>query len=222
MKNIKLKQILCVLLAFIPALSFATTLYGKVVSIHDGDTLKIKIEGESKPLKVRFLGIDTPEISYSGETQGDAAYSARDYLIEILPIGSVVEVEEGKQGRDRGNRVLGTIYYKSENINMEMIRSGHAVPYFIAPYDKRIFYKYSDACHEADSRSRNIFGLIADEGLEIPYEFRLNVQERTGTNLVGDYNTKKLYSPEESYKVHVCDRVFIKYKSYANRLGYTF
>jgi len=220
MKN--LKMILLSIATLLPLVANSASFYGKVISIHDGDTLKVKVEGESKPVKVRFLGIDTPEVSYSGDSQGQAAYDARDYLREILPIGSEVKIVESKQARDRGNRVLGTVYFQDNDINLEMISSGHAVPYFIAPFSKRLFYKYSTACHQASSDELNIFGLISDKDLEIPYEFRLNTQGRTGTNLIGDFETKKLFSPENASSVHVCDRIFIKYESYANRLGYSF
>ena len=44
----------------LPALAADTTIVGKVVGVHDGDTLTLRTEDET--LKVRLSGIDTPEL----------------------------------------------------------------------------------------------------------------------------------------------------------------
>ena len=46
----------------------AKTLSGKVLSIHDGDTLTFLPTGEIKKAKLRLLGVDTPEIDFNGKT----------------------------------------------------------------------------------------------------------------------------------------------------------
>ena len=42
----------------LPALAADTTIVGKVVGVHDGDTLTLRTVNET--LKVRLFGIDTP------------------------------------------------------------------------------------------------------------------------------------------------------------------
>ena len=44
----------------LPAAAADTTIIGKVVGVHDGDTLTLRTEYET--LKVRLSGIDTPEL----------------------------------------------------------------------------------------------------------------------------------------------------------------
>ena len=56
--SIKTLPLFCLLA--LPALAADTTIIGKVVGVHDGDTLTLRTEDEN--LKVRLSGIDTPEL----------------------------------------------------------------------------------------------------------------------------------------------------------------
>ena len=53
-----MKTITLFFLLALPALAADTTIVGKVVGVHDGDTLTLRTEDET--LKVRLSGIDTP------------------------------------------------------------------------------------------------------------------------------------------------------------------
>ncbi len=113
--------------------SSAEIIQGTVLSIHDGDTLKIKADRYEKPKSVRLRGVDTPEIDFRGETQGPIALQARDFLRSQIPIGAIIQVELGDSSKNY-NRLLGKVFYEGKDIGLLMISEGYAAPYFIYPF----------------------------------------------------------------------------------------
>ena len=93
-------------------------LSGKVVSIHDGDT--ITILQDKQQIKVRLFGIDAPELK---QPYGK---KSKQFLANLIA-GKVVEVEP--KGKDRYKRTLGIIYYKGQDINAQMVLNGYAWAY---------------------------------------------------------------------------------------------
>lgn len=91
---------------------------GKVVSIHDGDTITILQNKEQT--KVRLFGIDAPE------KKQDYGQKSKQFLASLIA-GQVVEVEP--KGKDRYKRTLGIIYYKGQDINSQMVLNGYAWAY---------------------------------------------------------------------------------------------
>lgn len=104
------------LLAMLYASLFAFN--GKVVSIHDGDTITI-LQGKQQ-IKVRLFGIDAPELK---QPYGK---KSKQFLASLIA-GQVVEVE--LKGKDRYKRTLGIIYYKWQDINVQMVLNGYAWAY---------------------------------------------------------------------------------------------
>ena len=60
----------------LPAFAADTTIVGKVVGVHDGDTLTLRTFNET--LKVRLFGIDTPEL---GQPFGNNAKQALSQMV---------------------------------------------------------------------------------------------------------------------------------------------
>ena len=104
------------LLAILYASLFAFN--GKVVSIHDGDTITI-LQGKQQ-IKVRLFGIDAPELK---QPYGK---KSKQFLASLIA-GQMVEVEP--KGKDRYKRTLGIIYYKGQDINAQMVLNGYAWAY---------------------------------------------------------------------------------------------
>ena len=89
---------------------------GKVVSVHDGDTLTL-LHGKGKKTKIRLEGIDAPEI---GQPFGDASRQALDDLV----FGRVVTIVPVTV--DRYGRTIGRVLIDRFDVNFEMVRSGLA------------------------------------------------------------------------------------------------
>ncbi len=105
-----------------PAASVSTRqgagITGKVVSVHDGDTLTLQSGGKgSKKLKVRLEGVDAPEI---GQPYGDASRQALNNMVYGRVV-TIVPVTTDKYGRTVGRVLLGRF-----DVNGEMVRIGLA------------------------------------------------------------------------------------------------
>ena len=181
---------------------------GKVLSIHDGDTLQMEIKGKKE--RVRLLGVDTPEVDFQGETQGEAALKARDYLRSLLPLNATVEVRTQDKALDSNGRLLGQIIYQGRDLNLEMLQSGLAAVYFIYPFDKKVVSLYVAAAEAG--------ALKADQSVLPGYVFRQKVKGYPGTNMVADFTRKCLSSDIEKVPAH--RRVFFSDESIALSQGY--
>jgi micrococcal nuclease len=215
---IKISLLLFLLYSLQPATS-AETLVGNVISIHDGDTITVLLSSQSKKEKVRLLGLDTPEINFNGKSQGEAAEMARDYLKSILPLNSTIQIELPKSGLDTNGRYLGKIIFNGIDINLEMLKAGMGVVYFIYPYDKKTVIEYMNISEIAASNGVGIFSnkyTSVSQG----YIFRQVIKGIPGTNFVADYDTKKLYSSKNIELVPHYHRVFFSLEETALRHGF--
>ncbi len=64
------KSLVAALIIIVPLWSFADSITGRVIDVHDGDTLTVQIPGKPTKYKVRVLGVDTPEVEFFNQTQG--------------------------------------------------------------------------------------------------------------------------------------------------------
>jgi micrococcal nuclease len=97
------------------------------VAVYDGDTITL-----STGVKVRLIGIDTPELSEPG---GDIA---RNFL-GCLVLNKEVTLVKGDKNTDSYNRLLRYVYVNGVCINEEMIRTGYAEARYI-PEENREHY----------------------------------------------------------------------------------
>ena len=144
--NIK-RLIICIVCY--PVLAFS----GKVVSIHDGDTITILTQ-ERQQIKVRLFGIDAPELK---QPYGK---KSKQFLANLIA-GEVVEVEES--GKDRYKRMIGTIYLNGADINAQMVENGYAWAY------RKFSKKYT--AQESKAKSQRL-GLWRDKEPIPPWEWR--------------------------------------------------
>lgn len=100
----------------------AAELSGKVVGVHDGDTLTLLVpDGSSfKQVKVRLGEIDTPE---SKQPYGERAKQALSDLAFGKPARVVVEIT------DKYGRTVGRVYVGSVDVNAELVKQGAAWAY---------------------------------------------------------------------------------------------
>ena len=89
----------------------------------DGDT--IHLNGE----KIRFTGIDTPELKQTCINQGiidPCGVTAKEILIKKI---SDNEVECISEGKDQYKRILAECFVNNESLSSYLVRSGYAFAY---------------------------------------------------------------------------------------------
>ena len=108
----------------------------KVVSVYDGDTITVLADmGMSlfARIKVRLLGINTPEIRTKDADEKRRGLEARDYLREQILNQEVIlhTVKRGKYGRWLGEvwKMDDQGAILSESVNQTLINNGYAVEY---------------------------------------------------------------------------------------------
>ena len=110
-----------------------------VTKVIDGDTIDVTVDGHDD--RVRFIGIDTPEIAHpamgerpanDADCYGDAAAG---YTRSLLSRGTPVRLERDVVARDDYGRMLAYVYRAGDGIfvNYEIIRHGYARPLSIPP-----------------------------------------------------------------------------------------
>ncbi|WP_052429483.1 thermonuclease family protein [Paenibacillus borealis] len=96
----------------------------KVLSVTDGDTIKVKFEDGSVD-KIRLLLIDTPETKRANTPVQPFGPEASEYLTELLN-GQTVRVEMDVSERDQYGRILAYVYLGDEMVNEMLIAEGLA------------------------------------------------------------------------------------------------
>lgn len=119
----------------------------RVTRVIDGDT--IAIEGG---YRVRYIGIDTPEIHPETEAFGIEAWQANRQLVE----GKLVRLERDISETDKYNRLLRYVYVDDTMVNAELVRQGLAQVKAYPPDTK--YQDYLEALEaEAKSEGRGIW-----------------------------------------------------------------
>jgi len=126
MESTKMRTKAILVVSFL--LAFITTAQAqdyKVVRVYDGDT--IKVEHQDIEIKVRLMGIDAPETSKKkGQPSQPYGQAAKKHLTGLI-YGTMVDIKG--YGLGRYNRLLGVVYLKGKNINLEMVKAGLAEVY---------------------------------------------------------------------------------------------
>ncbi|MBH0054711.1 thermonuclease family protein [Salinibacterium sp. SWN139] len=107
----------------IPTDAFAAT----VNYVHDGDTLYL--QNGSTELKVRLIGLDTPELASQQNPDAEECYGieARELLRDFLPEGTTVWAAEDREPEDRYGRSLLYVYLQDGTfVNLAMVELGAA------------------------------------------------------------------------------------------------
>ena len=140
---------------FLQTLIYADILRGKVVSVTDGDTIKILTKNKTLH-RIRLNCIDAPERSQAFGKKSKANLSK-------MVAGRIVDVHYKKL--DRYGRILGTIFVDNHDINLKQIKDGYAWVY--RRYCKRVDY------YKAEEYARNRkLGLWYDRYPMPPWEYR--------------------------------------------------
>jgi micrococcal nuclease len=136
------------------------TLPAQVVSITDGDTIVVDLQGHKE--RVRLIGIDAPECRPNPKAQKDSIRTGDDirtitemgkratrYVKTVIRPGDQVSIELDVQDRDRYGRLLGYIWLQDGRmLNEEIARAGYAGLMTIPPnvrYHQRLQEAFRDS-----------------------------------------------------------------------------
>lgn len=222
---------------------------GVLEKISDGDTVWVKTKTRPENfllsdsileltdqvrgrLKIRMVGMDAAEVhlptpSHGVVGQGRFGDAGTVELEKLIQIGEEVTVED--HGFDVYKRTLGRLFVGKKDINLAMVKSGWAIPYIICSgaecdgnyVERENVEGYVKACEQAQKSGLGLFN-PKDPLKEMPFEFRLRMQERTPDKLVGDFYTRTLYAAEDYRDVDVCSRVFFMKEAEARKAGFEY
>ncbi len=204
----------------VPSIGMAWS--GKVVSVSDGDTIKVLHDGKVE--KIRLYGIDTPE---KAQDFGQKAKA----LTSSLVAGRNVEVQQ--KDVDRYGRIVGLVTIDGRNLNELIVRNGYAWVY--RQYCQEKFC--ADWIKTEATAKQLKKGMWSDPHIIPPWEWRHQGKQKSAyrqqstaetgqrANVTtgeyhGNVNSHKLHRPGcSAFNCKNCTAVF-KTKSAAIRAGY--
>jgi len=140
-----------------------------VTRVIDGDTIEVDIAGTI--YKVRYIGIDAPELTDERAEFCDLAQKATRYNRQLVE-GKTVRLEKDVSDVDKYERLLRYVYVDDTLVNAELVREGLA---WVKVYEPDI--KYQDTLDKAETEARRdeiglwatsaILPLIIVEGVKI-------------------------------------------------------
>ncbi len=120
----------------------------RVIRVDDGDTIVVDMAGVEE--KVRFIGVDTPEVHDPRKAVQCFGKAASEHTKSLIGEGPVrLETDPLSSNRDRYNRLLRYIYLADGTlVNQSIIEQGYGFAYLSFPFTK------SDAFAQAQTSAR--------------------------------------------------------------------
>ena len=157
----KLASTRLLLISIVLASYLSTSLYAQevatVLSVIDGDTLKINYNGQEE--SIRLIGIDTPESRVNKKAKRDSKRTGKDieliisqgreatnYVKGLVKPGDTIQIEFDVQTRDKYGRLLGYVYLADgKMLNEEIVHAGYTSLMTYPPnvkYQERLLKAY--------------------------------------------------------------------------------
>ncbi|MDO8848912.1 MAG: thermonuclease family protein [Coriobacteriia bacterium] len=122
----------------------------------DGDTARFRLATGAEE-KVRFIGIDTPEVGERAEPFGEEAAA---YTAGAIPVGTTVWLETDAELRDEYGRLLAYVWLeepttgdaaqvRAHMLNAQLVLDGYANAYTYPPN-----VKYTDVLKDLQAEAR--------------------------------------------------------------------
>ena len=148
-----MKKVLLVVLLFFYISVKAETIEVTYKSCVDGDTAWFTLDNED--IKVRFIGIDAPEIEHEETPAEYYSEEAKNYVCSKLEDAKKIELEfdPNSDKKDKYNRFLAWIFVDDNLLQKDIVKNGYAKVAYL--YDN---YKYSDAIlkNEEIAKKKNL------------------------------------------------------------------
>ncbi len=124
-----------------------------VTRVIDGDTIEVEIEGES--YKVRYIGIDTPELHHPEKPVEYYAQEAYEKNVELVE-GKTVFLEKDVSETDSYGRLLRYVYVKNTFVNAYLVQQGYAL---VSTYPPDVKYqeRFLELQREARKAGRGLW-----------------------------------------------------------------
>ena len=152
--KIKYLSIVLILLLLISVVGCLLPTSPQVTRVIDGDTIEVNIDGGI--YKVRYIGIDTPELDDNRAEYRALAQEATRFNRQLVE-RKTVRLETDVSKVDKYGRLLRYVYVDDISVNAELVRQGLAWAKAYEPDTK-----YQDILEEAEAEARqNKIGLWA-------------------------------------------------------------
>jgi len=119
----------------VPSTTVPLTTEARVTRVIDGDTIDVDLNGTI--YRVRYIGIDTPELGDSRLEVRELAQAATDANKRLVE-GAVVRLEKDVSETDKYGRLLRYVYVGSLFVNAELVKLGYAQ---VATYPPDVKYE---------------------------------------------------------------------------------
>jgi len=173
--------------------------YYSVVSVVDGDTIKISMGGKQETL--RLIGIDTPETVDPRKPVQCFGKEASNKAKELLSGKKVrIEKDSTQDERDKYNRLLAYIYREDGLFyNKYMVEQGYAHEYtYNTPYKYQAEFKVAEK--SARENQRGLWSPNTCNGntssSTAPTQTNVTQNTTTGKYYTSSYYSSKYYFPE--------------------------
>jgi endonuclease YncB( thermonuclease family)/methylphosphotriester-DNA--protein-cysteine methyltransferase len=203
--------------AVAPANNVQLVIEGKVVGVHDGDTVTV-VDQANKKFTIRLQGIDAPELK-----QEFGAASQKN--LSAMVLGKQVSIYWNKV--DKYRRTVGTIMLDGRDINIEQVKAGVAWHYKKYEDEQSPADRVTYAAAEETARAAKL-GLWSAANVVAPGDWRQETKlKRWGPpppegTIVGNGNSKKYHRPDcPGYRdMAERNRVFFKSVAEAEAAGF--
>lgn len=126
-----MNKILCALFGiFLSGAAFAVP--AVVDYVLDGDTFAagVKIDDDiTITVRVRIINVDTPELNGACNAEIDKANKAKDFVSDLLPVGTVVDLKNIKDDKYLGRIDANVILPDGHDVGDMLIKEKLARPY---------------------------------------------------------------------------------------------
>lgn len=146
----------------------STTTNALVVRVVDGDTIEALLDGASTTVRVRLLGVNTPESVDPRRSVECFGKESSRFLKEMIE-GKRVKLEEDLQAdeRDKYGRLLRNVVLEDgTDVNALLVSEGYAHAYLSFPLNKQRKNQLSRLQEEAKEGEKGLWNLETCDGMK--------------------------------------------------------
>ncbi len=139
-----------------------------VIHVADGDTLEAQMDGASSTIKVRFLGVNTPETVDPRRAVECFGKEASAFTKQLLQGKRILLKEDPLADNiDKYGRSLRNVFLEDgTDVNALLVKEGYAYAYVSFPQDKRRKAELKRSQEEAKLAKRGLWKLETCDGMK--------------------------------------------------------